>query len=700
MKKILSLLLISIMLLPVLAITNATAGSNTVTVMGQVTDRHGNPVQGAVATLIDAIYLEVDQTITDQNGNFEFVNANLKTDTCKVKVSYKEGSTVYETKLSLTKWYMATSGIIQVDRADTKLELYPPPEYGYVWGFIQNENGNTIDGVVYAVSTTGEQTFYSFAQKTNGGNGQFTFYLPKGTYNLYAQHENGGVIYQSTKRVQVTVEGNLYLTDVPAPTMVTVPLTAPASSPDPASIPQTYHNKINGTVKTKDGKPYADAVISVYQQSDDMSRYIKRDIFTAKTNADGYFEIYGIDVRSDDDKEVFGRKNFMISVEYTDTNGAKANVSEYTPLYHPNVIMPWNMEQAARNVTLDIKLPFTTMGWVNINSDPPGAALYVDGQPLLDGNGKQYVTPCVAYIPAGNHEVKLAYEGYSDKAFMIEMEENKEHQSVFASLERSLVPSWTPVVVAALILIIVAGIVGYMLISKKNMFLGPLAGVANSYKNKVENNKAARDVAKAHKAEKAEQKRAEDQQKQAPKRESPPATSIPPKLGEKKILPDVKGIGNIANNLPRLGGKIQESEPAEKPSVAYASDVYKSPSSYSNAERVPYTPKSSSVPPQQPEKDGRIKVPKTTVQGKDPVSTIKDKERILKYIKEHPDGVSFIQMSNDLDIQPNNLTIMMKELVISDDVEKVKGLYYYKSHDMSPLDNTSSVVVWRLDGDK
>ena len=80
-------------------------------------------------------------------------------------------------------------------------------------------------------------------------------------------------------------------------------------------------------------------------------------------------------------------------------------------------------------------------------------------------------------------------------------------------------------------------------------------------------------------------------------------------------------------------------------------------------------------------------------------SSIKDKEKVIRYIREHQDGVSFIQMSNDLEIPPNTLTMITKELVINDDIEKVKGLYYYKSHDSSS-ERESSVVVWRLDGEE
>jgi hypothetical protein len=82
-----------------------------------------------------------------------------------------------------------------------------------------------------------------------------------------------------------------------------------------------------------------------------------------------------------------------------------------------------------------------------------------------------------------------------------------------------------------------------------------------------------------------------------------------------------------------------------------------------------------------------------------PASSLKDKERVIRYIREHGDGVSFIQMSNELEVPPNTLTIITKELVINDDIEKVRGLYFYKTHDTSQDESKSSVVVWRLDGE-
>jgi hypothetical protein len=101
------------------------------------------------------------------------------------------------------------------------------------------------------------------------------------------------------------------------------------------------------------------------------------------------------------------------------------------------------------------------------------------------------------------------------------------------------------------------------------------------------------------------------------------------------------------------------------------------------------------------EPDGRIRVPRAMPQvARDqPASSLKDKERVIRYIREHGDGVSFIQMSNELEVPPNTLTIITKELVINDDIEKVRGLYFYKTHDTSQDEGKSSVVVWRLDGE-
>jgi len=75
--------------------------------------------------------------------------------------------------------------------------------------------------------------------------------------------------------------------------------------------------------------------------------------------------------------------------------------------------------------------------------------------------------------------------------------------------------------------------------------------------------------------------------------------------------------------------------------------------------------------------------------------TREEQDYVLRYIIQNPGGVSFVQMSRDLDIPMNVLTLITKELVINGLVEKEKGNYYPKTQ--TEQVDSSSVMVWRDD---
>lgn len=689
----------------------ASASSNTFSAMGKVTDRHGNPVEGATVTLIDGNWKELDTATTDANGNFDFQNEVTNSDTCRVTVRFVDENNIEYTAKS--SWVEATS-IQTFSEKELRLVDYPPPEYGYIWGYIQTskDGGEKLSGVVYAVSVSGDQKYYTFADLASG-TGQYMFYIRKGSYYVYAQHQaDDGSIYES-RRIQVDVAGSTTPNGVD-PTLIVLPLTSPSINPDPSTLPTQHYNTIKGYVRTKDGKPYPGASVSLWQQTDDGLTFKKLTDprFSKTTDANGYYQFDYVDVTTDDGQPVYWKKDFKIVVDYTDNNNVPINKSEIRPLFNPNMIQPFNMDN--RNLTVNISLSFANTGWFNVKSDPPGARLFIDGKEWYGEDGKQLVTPCTAYnVEAGKHQVKLSLDGYSDKVWTINIEGNKQADDVFMVMEKSIVPSWMPVVVAIIILIIAAAIIIWLLASKKDTLLGPLGGFTASIQQKWSDHKAAREVAKAHRAEIAEQRRVEAQQRAEQKREAHArGYSSTGKIIDKNILHNVNVFGKAhkaGNERPEDYAEAEE----EEPSMVLARDIYKSPGSYSEIERLP-----SRVPAHYPRdnytrdnyyeaksevsefNNNRIRIPRTSPPGREGVGTVKDKERVLRYIKEHPDGVSFIQMSNDLDIIPNNLTLITKELVINDDIEKVKGLYYYKSHEAPPEESSSSVVVWRLDGDK
>ena len=298
--------------------------------------------------MVDNNYKQVAKTKSDANGNFEFVSISVETSTVKVLTTYTDDSgKTYTVPPEWSNWFNA-AGSIQVNSTYTKFSDYPPPSYGYVVGTIQTGTGSgalTLDGVVYV--TDGEVTYYEQSSKTSG----YSFYLKPGTYTIYAQHEDNGMIYES-QRKQITVVGN-FLSQV-SQNIIVCPINTPASNPDPATLPTSDHyNKVNGTVETKDGKPYAGATVTLYQQSDNGSGYLPDSKFVTTTNDKGYFEFDYVGVTTDDGtSDIQTRKNIYVQIDYKDSTGAIQTIKTDTrQLYYPNMFIGVSgMEETARNV--------------------------------------------------------------------------------------------------------------------------------------------------------------------------------------------------------------------------------------------------------------------------------------------------------------------------------------------------------------
>ncbi|AFC99734.1 PEGA domain containing protein [Methanocella conradii HZ254] len=726
MKKVISLLLLSIISLSLIAVTGAyAAGGTPFSISGQVIDRYGNPIAGADVTLVDSNYKVIGTMKTNENGDFDFINKVAETDTCKVLVSYTDSDgKVYKIPPEWCAWNN-TKGTTILPTRYTTIPDYPPPVYGYIYGVIQTDSppyGQFIKGIVYLVSN--DVKYYQFAERTDG-KGSFQFYVPAGNYMLYAQHWENGVVYESAHK-QVTVSPNSAITEV-AETRIILPLTSPASNPDPYEMPSHHNNKVNGTVVTRDGKPWPGATVTLLQKADNgtgwtpMKGYDGKPL-TATTNDNGYYEFYGVSPSSNDGQIIQSKKDIKVMVEYTDVNGSRqtytADNRDSRPLYYPDFIMGYGVENAARNITMpQVTLPFAVGGWVNLNSVPTGAYIYVDGRQLFGPDNKPLTTPCTAYIDAGTHQIKMTKDGYADSVDTITMEANKQHPDLIMSLEKALFPAWVTFAVAVIILLIFMGLIIALLATRIKGVIASIARLLGGLGHKVDDYRAKREVAKAHRAEIAEQKRLEQQRKTIKRQARPgpgigeddvPVVNVDPMKrktgvpeGKKKIL-DID-FKHITDSVPKKVKPREAVDSKERDTpVVFASDIYRKPST--NVERIPYEASSKPVDDsealvERPGRGERFRIPKAS--GKrEAGSSLGDKERVLRYIKEHPEGVSFIQMSNDLEIIPNNLTYITKELVINDDIEKVKGLYYYKSHASPPDERSSSVVVWRLDGDK
>ena len=90
--------------------------------MGQVTDKNGNPVEGARVMLIDDNNKETAATRSDSNGNFEFVSLAPTTKNFTVSVLYINDSQSYKTAPSPA---YPQSGHVYIDKAYTTLTNYP-----------------------------------------------------------------------------------------------------------------------------------------------------------------------------------------------------------------------------------------------------------------------------------------------------------------------------------------------------------------------------------------------------------------------------------------------------------------------------------------------------------------------------------------------------------------------------------------------
>jgi hypothetical protein len=506
-------------------------------------------------------------------------------------------------------------------------------------------------------------------------------------------------------------------------------------------MPEHYNNKVNGTVVTKDGKPWPDATVTLLQKADNGSGYLQMKgsdskPLTTTTNADGYYEFYGVSPTTDDGKSIQSKKDIKVMVQYTGPDGSTQTITadnrDSRPLYYPDMIMGYGAENAARNVALPaVTLPFAKGGWVNLSSVPTGAFIYVDGQQLLDGNLNPMQTPQTVYLDPGQHEIRLSKDGYQDNSDTITMEANKQHADFSLPLQKAIVPAWVTAAVAVIILLIIIVLFIALLATRIKFLLAPVGKIFGGLGHRWSGYRANREISKAHKAEAAEQNNLERQkkaeEKMAARRESvtggqarddvPIANVDAARLkydagddgkkvpaGSKKKILDID-LKHIADSVPK---KIRPKEEAkkERTPIVFANEIYKKPNT--DVERIPYGSPTPRQPvderealverPTSPERGDRFRIPR--ISGQREANSPGDRERVLRYIREHPEGVSFIQMSNDLEIIPNNLTYITKELVINDDIEKVKGLYYYKSHASPAEDSSSSVVVWRLDGDK
>ena len=485
MKKSIALLLIlSFIILPLTVVPQVSASTPYI-VNGKVIDRNGNPVANAKVDLINDLQFGSSWTIlgtqnTDQNGNFHFVNVLSNSPFFKTLITYTENGQTYSIGQEGSRWADGTQGIATIDTMWTTLLNYPPPAYGYLWGMVLAEGGNSRalgNAAIYVQSS--EQKYYSFS----ASGGSFEMLLPVGHYRVYGQFDDNGMLYQSSKIVEVDVKGaNDKIENDPLQLYINT--ASPASNPIPSRIPGTFTNTVNGTVTTQDGGGVQGAAVTLLQEDDSLPGvFLKKADMITDRNGNYLFSDVKVTTNPPESKVIFGMKTYRVSASYTDTEGSLHVVNKSFPLYHPNVILGiGRSEEPARNMSANLQFDYSTLGWIKIQTEQQGAKVFVDDQPWKGADGKQLVTPCTAYIPAGAaHRIRLSLTGYSDKVlYPVPIIANLETDSIITSLDKPMVPGWVIPAVAVLILLIVAGLIFAVISFQTAHVHGPPLGRAGA----------------------------------------------------------------------------------------------------------------------------------------------------------------------------------------------------------------------------
>lgn len=169
--------------------TNTRGGP--VSIAGRLLGADGRPLANATLTAQDYFLKEPGYTVTDANGAFAFSPMNLSTDMARFKVVVADNGTEYS---SLSRFYQTQNTTI----LDVIIQDYPKSTVGYIYGIIaltaNRSNPVPISGTVYL--SNGLKQYVS----PDKNNGQFFFTLEPGSYEIYAEHVEGGERLVSEKK--------------------------------------------------------------------------------------------------------------------------------------------------------------------------------------------------------------------------------------------------------------------------------------------------------------------------------------------------------------------------------------------------------------------------------------------------------------------------------------------------------------------
>ncbi|HTX44410.1 MAG TPA: carboxypeptidase-like regulatory domain-containing protein, partial [Methanocella sp.] len=150
---------------------------------GRLVDAGGAPLANATLTAQDYSLVDRGSAVTDANGSFVFGLLNVSTGFFRLKVSIPDNGSVYTTN---TQFYPA----VDASGLEVKVLDYPKPTVGYIYGIIaltaNRSNPVPVSGTVYLSNGLTQKV----SPPVNGG--QFSFTVAPGTYQIYAEHIDGG----------------------------------------------------------------------------------------------------------------------------------------------------------------------------------------------------------------------------------------------------------------------------------------------------------------------------------------------------------------------------------------------------------------------------------------------------------------------------------------------------------------------------
>jgi hypothetical protein len=345
-------------------------------ISGQVVDRNGMPLVNATVDVRDYTGLIINTTVSSANGNFIFYNIPISGDggdSYQLWATYNVSNNTFTDKTAYFQVYKN-----QVAIQNVTLYYYPPSSYGWITGRVVNlSNINQYLSATIFLNN-GMYTFVS-----SDPSDHFQFYLPIGTYSLYAEHDENGNTYMSgTTTVQVSSDNV---------NTVIIPLSLANSTPVYYPPPPVGDNIVTGTVLQNNNQPLYGATMDLCL----ITGQSFEPVMTTTTNITGSYVFDNVTVDSVMD-------SYVVRLTYS------YNGLNYVQVSNPPItIYNNNMLNVTHTLNVPMSVPFVDSGNLQFITSPEGAEVWINGE----DSGEQ--TPFnFTGLKTGNYTCSLQLDGY------------------------------------------------------------------------------------------------------------------------------------------------------------------------------------------------------------------------------------------------------------------------------------------------